>query len=259
MIELVLEFVDGFGEQPVVQQEFALIGIGRKKIAFRGTREVGAEIFARGGAVPRVGERDEQIRVRLRGAGAVEQGGVGCIVKRPNHAGYIAKGRMLFATLGEGARGFAFEIDEDEVAASEKHLAKMQIAVNARTEACEFAGAERSKTLSECCFRGEYASGDRPSALGQIKRAPAEHIENAVNRGDRGLGYFQLFGGREWFRREVRIVAIGSERRMQFGRALTEERSFRCIVSELLRVEAYRFRRRCRRGYVGATYPIVIL
>src|ERR1700683_678939 len=64
------------------------------------------------------------------------------------HAGNIAQRQLLGATLGESARGLAFEIDDQEVVADQEHLPEMIIAMHAGlARAARHVRAERCESL----------------------------------------------------------------------------------------------------------------
>jgi len=70
----------------------------------------------------------------VRGAGGFESG-AGGVAEAAVHTGYVAERRLFFAAVGEGAGGFAFEIDDEEVGPGfglgAEELAQVVVAVDA--------------------------------------------------------------------------------------------------------------------------------
>ena len=120
--------------------------------------------------------------------------GVGGVAEGAQHACHIFEWRLLGAAFGEAAGGFAFEVEDDVVAAGAKDLAEMVVAMDADA----LAGV------------GGRGGGDGTGA-GEELDAAAEDEGGVVGGGFSEMGHAALECGEGEGELSVDAVGVGDE------------------------------------------------
>ena len=150
------------------------------------------------------------------------QSGVRGVVKGAQHPGDIAERRAFHAALGEGARGFALEVDDDEIPAGFEHLAEMVVAVMARLRRDDFVLCERGKASQDFVFTRQQRSRRGTSVFGNVGELFAQEFQRAPGGRARGVGERAEVLRAEGLRREGRIGGVRREREVHLRGAPSE-------------------------------------
>ena len=137
-------------------------------------------------------------------------------MKGTKHGGDVLECGTFDDTIGDGAAGLTFEIDDDEIVLGAENLAEVIIAVNADA----LAGEGEIECFAN---RGEdfsLAVEDHLRAAADARREPIElrtqEVECGAGIRDQSIANVHLDFWREWFWGKPRIVGIRGECLMQF-------------------------------------------
>ncbi len=159
--------------------------------------------------------------------GEGDQGGVGGVAEGTQHSGDISKRRLLGSALSEAFGGFAFEVEDDEVAAGAENLPEMVVAMdaNALAEAVEVVEAMARRERERSTRLAENESGVVGGDPGELGQAALQGFQRKRELGVDSAGVRdEVFGG-EGFGGKGRIVGRRGQGKMHLGGAAAEQGS----------------------------------
>ena len=145
-------------------------------------------------------------------------------MKRSQHSGNILQRRAFLAPLLQGARGFAFEINDHKIAAGVENLAEMIVAVDASQHGREFGPAEKLETLAGAVFQVENRFRFPPDVVRHFLLAPAKQVEVSGQETDSGVHESLLLRCGEGLWCEIRILARRRQSQVKLGRPPAQQR-----------------------------------
>ena len=226
VVEFVEKLVEGFFEQVGVEQQVCLLGLGGESWIRGHGGAPGVEELGGDGVLPEDGPGFEGFCGVGVALGEVVEAGEGGVAEGAEHAGDVLQGGLLGAALGEGAGGFAFEVEDDVVAAGAEDLAEVVVAVDADALAGvggggtgEGVGAGEELDAA----REDEGCGVGGELVRQGGEGVLEGVEGAVDLGvDAGGVGGEGFGG-EGLGCEGGVVGRSGEGEMHLGGAAAEE------------------------------------
>ena len=151
------------------------------------------------------------------GSGEILEDALGGIIEGATEAREITDGRLFAASLGDGALGFAFEVDDDELVTGIENLTEMKVAVGAELGGGDGVRGEGMDFEEERGWIFEEGKGERARGgveMGELLGELEEEIGGGLEEFG---GELEEIGWGEGFRGEVRVVGIGSEGEMELA------------------------------------------
>ena len=169
------------------------------------------------------------------------QGCPGSVIETADHAGHVAHGRSFEPALAHRSQRLAFKVDDDEILARPKHLAKVIVAVAADARRPDWPAGQLPEKREDPLLAAEHRAGKlaglachRPRAWrqglhGQARCVPhrleeRSLIGRAIRFGGKG-GVSAVIGQRRVHFRGTaaqqsrKLQRLGDERDDRFGRA----------------------------------------
>jgi len=144
-------------------------------------------------------------------------------MERAQHAGNILEGRTLPATLCQRARGLAFEIDDDKVAAGEENLAEMIVAMNAGSHGRAFETREHLVAAAGSFFKSENFFRFLPGLVRHSNLEATKQVEIGGQELCRRFCERLMIAFGRWLGREIRVVCPGRQGQVKLGGPAAEE------------------------------------
>ena len=144
-------------------------------------------------------------------------------MKRTQHARDVVHRGTLMASLGQRARRFAFEIDDDEVLTGVEHLAEMQIAMDSHPHHAQPAAQEGIEARADFGLMSDYLLRLLAEILRERGAAALERAHHSTQQIAHRLIHRPLVEPRKRFRRKIRIVSAGTERQVKLRDAAPQQ------------------------------------
>ena len=190
---------------------------------------VGVEEFVGDGGLPEGGPGFEIVGV-LGAVGRATLGkgveaSVSGITEGSEHAGDVFEGRLFGASFGERARGFAFEVEDDDVFAGAEELAEVVVAVDADALAGGVGGGRGDGSGAGVEFEatGEDEGCIVGGGFGDLGDIAFEGGEGCGELGVDAVGFGYEVGGGEALCAEGWVIGCGVEGEVHLGCATAKE------------------------------------